>query len=206
MTQAVNLANFANSVDSSGGVAPTVLNAAVPITKGGTGQATASAARTALGVDYTTIFNIIYPVGSIYSNATNGTNPATLLGFGTWVSLGAARTLVGYSSGDPLFGTAGNTGGSRDAITVSHTHTLSGLTTGSAGAHSHVTYWNYYDGGAGTGLIDPVNPGTGTYQVPTNTAGAHTHTLSGDIASTGSSGTNANLQPYLVVYMWQRTA
>lgn len=206
MTQAVNLANFANSLDSSGGVAPTVLNAAVPITKGGTGQATASAARTALGVDYTTIFNIIYPVGSIYSNATNGTNPATLLGFGTWVSLGAARTLVGYSSGDPLFGTAGNTGGSRDAITVTHTHTLSGLTTDSAGAHNHNTLWTYYSGGAGSGLIDPVNPGSGTYGVPTTTNGAHTHNLSGNIASAGQSGTDANLQPYLVVYMWQRTA
>jgi hypothetical protein len=25
-------------------------------------------------------------------------------------------------------------------------------------------------------------------------------------ASTGSSGTNANLQPYITVYMWKRTA
>lgn len=50
MTQAVNLANFANYLDSSGGVSPNALNAPVPISKGGTGQTSASAARTALGL------------------------------------------------------------------------------------------------------------------------------------------------------------
>lgn len=50
MTQAVNLANFANNLDSSGGVSPSALNAPVPVTKGGTGSATAAGARTALGL------------------------------------------------------------------------------------------------------------------------------------------------------------
>ena len=36
-----------------------------------------------------------YPVGSVYMNASNSTNPATLLGFGTWVALGEGRVLVG---------------------------------------------------------------------------------------------------------------
>lgn len=45
MTQAMNLANFANSLDSSGGVPPTQLNSPVPISKGGTNASTASAAR-----------------------------------------------------------------------------------------------------------------------------------------------------------------
>jgi hypothetical protein len=49
MTQAINLANFSNSLDSSGGVPPTQLNAVVPISKGGTNASTASAARTNLG-------------------------------------------------------------------------------------------------------------------------------------------------------------
>jgi hypothetical protein len=30
--------------------------------------------------------------------------------------------------------------------------------------------------------------------------------VSGTTGSTGSSGTGANLQPYVVVYMWNRTA
>lgn len=50
MTQAMNLANFANSLDSSGGVPPTQLNSVVPISKGGTNASTASAARTNLGL------------------------------------------------------------------------------------------------------------------------------------------------------------
>ncbi len=37
MTQAMNLANFSNYLDTSGQVAPTVLNATVPVSKGGTG-------------------------------------------------------------------------------------------------------------------------------------------------------------------------
>lgn len=50
MTQAVNLANFANNLDSSGGVNPSALNAAVPISKGGTNATTAANARTNLGL------------------------------------------------------------------------------------------------------------------------------------------------------------
>ena len=42
MTQAMNLANFSNYLDTSGQVAPTVLNAAVPISKGGTGSTAAT--------------------------------------------------------------------------------------------------------------------------------------------------------------------
>jgi hypothetical protein len=34
----------------------------------------------------------------------------------------------------------------------------------------------------------------------------HTHTVNGNTASNGASGTNANMPPYQVVYMWNRTA
>ena len=200
MTQAVNLANFANNLDSSGGVSPNALNAPTPISKGGTGASTAAGAATALAAAFG---NLLFPVGSIYTNASDGTNPATLLGFGTWTSLGAGRMLVGYSSGDPLFGTAGNTGGSRDAITVAHTHTISG-TTGADGSHFHTVPGYQLDTLSGGGISRyTVNTG-GT--VNTSTIGTHTHTFSGTTASTGASGTNANLPPYLTVYMWQRVS
>jgi hypothetical protein len=76
---------------------------------------------------------LLYPVGSIYTNATVSTNPATLLGFGTWTAFGAGRVMVGFDSGNALFDTAEETGGSADAITVSHTHTATVTDPG----HSH---------------------------------------------------------------------
>lgn len=148
------------------------------------------------------IFNALHPVGSIYINATNATNPGTLLGFGTWTAFGAGRVPVGFDAGNPLFDTAEETGGSADAITVSHTHTFS-ATTSSNGAHSHFIN-GYYPGGDSVSgfqsLANASNP------VNTDTQGAHTHTVSGTTGSTGSSGTNANYQPYITVYMWKRTA
>ena len=63
-----------------------------------------------------------YPIGSIYMNAGVATNPATLLGFGTWAAFGAGRVIVGFNAGDTLFDTLEETGGSKDAVVGSHTH------------------------------------------------------------------------------------
>ena len=57
-----------------------------------------------------TINNLVYPVGSIYINATVATNPATLLGVGTWVAYGEGRVPVGKASSG-TFNTLGATGG-----------------------------------------------------------------------------------------------
>lgn len=148
-----------------------------------------------------------YPVGSIYINASNSTNPATLLGFGTWTAFGAGRVMVGFNASDPLFDTAEETGGSKDAITVSHTHTG---TTASSGNHQHTSNDTVIrvqigtdNGVAYAGYSTTVNA-TNITTTPVAEAGAHTHTFT--TASSGSSGTNANLQPYITVYMWKRTA
>ena len=148
-----------------------------------------------------------YPVGSIYINAAVDTNPATLLGFGTWTAFGAGRVLVGQDTGDSSFNTLQETGGSKDAIVVSHTHTG---TTGSGGSHNHNWAAGEYAGGNdyGTNLLGVNNSyasGSGASQnMTTSTVSDHTHTFT--TGSTGSSGTNANLQPYIVVKMWRRTA
>jgi hypothetical protein len=146
----------------------------------------------------------LYPVGSIYTNATDNTNPATLLGFGSWSAFAAGRVMVGFNASNPLFDTAEETGGSADAIVVSHTHTG---TTNSDGAHQHTSSsgGGFIVGGV-VGSAANVEVGGAGYRIngETNSAGTHNHTFT--TGSTGSSGTNANYQPYITVYMWKRTA
>lgn len=151
----------------------------------------------------------LYPVGSLYLNATNSTNPATLLGFGTWVAFGAGRMPVGFNAADPLFDSAEETGGSKDAVVVSHTHTG---TTAGVGDHNHALiqgreFTPAYGANEGIGIGNyPLESGRGSSEWTNTTqgAGAHSHTFTTN--STGSSATNANLPPYITVYMWKRTA
>jgi hypothetical protein len=136
--------------------------------------------------------NLFYPVGSIYTS-TVATNPGTLLGFGTWTAFAAGRTIIGNGGGY----TAGNTGGSADAIVVSHSHTATSTVTDSGHVHSIGGGFGA-SGFGGNALLN----GSGV-----NSASATTGvTVATSVASTGASGTNANLPPYIVVYMWQRTA
>ena len=79
----------------------------------------------------------LYPVGTIYTS-TVATNPASTFGFGTWEAFGAGKVLVGQDTGDTSFDTLGETGGSKNAIVVEHTHTVSASgTTEGGGSHSH---------------------------------------------------------------------
>ncbi len=127
-----------------------------------------------------------YPVGSLYMNASNSTNPATLLGFGTWSAFGEGRVLIGIDSSDTDFDTAEETGGSKthtltEAQLPSHRHTI-GSTDSSAG----------FGGAAGNQeFVQDAGSGIGT---PCNTS------------FTGSGQAHTIVQPYIVVYMWKRTA
>jgi hypothetical protein len=183
-----------------------------------TAQAGSTAPNQAFGTNNTSIANTafvqaalqaLHPIGSIYINATNSANPATYFGFGTWTAFGAGRVPVGFDASDPLFDTAEETGGSKDAIVVSHSHT-----TGSAGSASGSINTATGDFGniqSASGVFSTSGSlpsrsqgtaGTGSFDTATLAIPDHTHTVS----TTGSSGTNANLQPYITVYMWKRTA
>lgn len=144
----------------------------------------------------------LHPVGSIYINATNSTNPGTLLGFGTWTAFGAGRVPVGFNASNPLFDTAEETGGSADAIVVSHNHTATTSITDPGHTHSINAYQAGYDVPNDRVAGDAWNTPT-TYNTNSATTGI---TASTTVASSGSSGTNANYQPYITVYMWKRTA
>jgi hypothetical protein len=99
---------------------------------------------------------------------------------------GAAKTNV--------TGSYAQSGGSKDAIVVSHTHTFS-ASTNTAGDHNHTI--SASGGEYAAGQQDHfTTDGVSVYSRNTGNAGSHSHTVSGTTASSGSSGTNANLPPY----------
>ncbi len=128
-----------------------------------------------------------YPVGAIFLGAV-ATNPATLLGFGTWVAIAAGRVLVGLNAVDPDFDTVGETGGAK---TVAAAGTVSAPTfTGNAvAAASTAATPDLVAADVTAAGVSPVTTATGTVSAPTFT-GSPTSVV----------------QPYYVVYMWRRTA
>lgn len=157
----------------------------------------------------------IYPVGSIYMSV-NATNPSTYFG-GTWVAWGSGRVPVGINTSDTNFSTVEKTGGSATVTLTasqmpSHTHTFTGssATTSSNGAHTHTLNLNKtaWSGSGGSRVVVDSTDYTALTNNKTSSNGAHTHTLTakGSNANTGGGGSHTNLQPYIVCYMWKRTA
>lgn len=140
----------------------------------------------------------VYPVGSLYINASVATNPGTLLGFGTWEAFGQGRVLVGKDISG-TFATAGATGGAKthtlsnaELPALSGTVVMHGGSTGSA-------LWSP------TGIFSTSSVVTGKYKGWGTEVDAASSLSSLNI-SIGSGSAHNNLQPYIVTYMWKRTA
>lgn len=133
------------------------------------------------------LLDVFYPVGTIYES-TKPDNPSTFMG-GTWSRFGNGRVLVGVDENDADFNTVNKTGGEKSHVLTinempSHTHTDS---TSVKKASAELT---------GFGL--------------TQTSGFQDRVIvSSSGTSSGATGGNQahnNLQPYVTVYRWQRTA
>ena len=153
----------------------------------------------------------IYPVGSIYMS-TVSTNPATLFGFGTWEAMPAGRVLL--AQGKSSWGTtynAGSSGGeATHQLTVgelpSHGHSASTNTTGNH-THTHPGWKmgegiRHQDGCSAIPQRGDQGGYNGTYTF--STAGNHSHTIT--VNNTGSNTAHNNMQPFIVTYIWRRTA
>ena len=139
-----------------------------------------------------------YPVGSIYMNASNSANPNAIFGFGTWAALAPGRVLIGAGTGTDVnsiertFSAEGFGGEYIHTLSVNeipgHKH-KNGINSGSG-----IFVYNFTtDGIPGTSNAQVTQAGgSGGYQ-------GYTETVGGGAAHT-------NIQPYLTVYMWVRTA
>lgn len=161
------------------------------------------------------VLKAVYPVGSVYVNATDATSPATLLGFGTWTAFGAGRVMVGQDTGDTDFDTLEETRGSK--ILQQHSHKVNppATNTGNQSAnHSHLAGYSTgskgfaIPNGAFHDVLFSVNQTGSRNESSGDNSGNHLHSV--DIAEFDSgnagTGTAGNIQPSIVVKMWKRTA
>lgn len=154
------------------------------------------------------VYGAIYPVGSVYINADDDTNPSQLLGFGTWTLFSTGRMLVGFDEAQEEFNAAGKEGGTKEeTLSVNqipaHSHTG---TTNSGGSHSHsYTRHNRYEKAIVYPGVDQTHGfNDGGSSASTSSAGSHTHSFTTN--NRGGGAAHNNLPPFTTVYMWKRTA
>lgn len=126
------------------------------------------------------------PVGSYYINETDSTNPATLLGYGTWTAV-QDYWLVG--AGGTY--TAGSTYGS-----LTHAHTLDD------------DAWAYMYAGS-TGVVSTAIAGVPSWNSEYNNAATRSNATTARTNGTplgGTTNTGSSLPPTKAVYIWKRTA
>lgn len=185
--------------------------------------------------DINTVLNSIYSIGDIHISTSN-VNPSSKFG-GTWELFGTGKTLVGVDTAQTEFNTVEKTGGHKSLQSHNHqidinsggggahTHSVS-ITSSSAGSHTHHLYgafdgFSYQAHTAGAVKNQEYSSFTKDYSSNEwiKSAGAHTHSVSGNTGSGGShshsvygytenigDGNAQNLQPYITVYMWKKTA
>ena len=173
----------------------------------------ASAIHTHTSSDITDLYNLIYPIGSIYLSV-NSVDPSTLFG-GTWEKIKDKFLL---SDGDTY--SIGSTGGeATHTLTIdempSHNHSA---ISDSNGDHNHslVSITGYDDhnfiNGTGEFLIQNSDTTMGWSSAvntslkygSTGNAGSHSHSLT--VNSTGGSQPHNNMPPYLTINVWKRVA
>jgi microcystin-dependent protein len=137
-----------------------------------------------------TIYAALFAVIGTTFGAGDGTTTFNLPDFDNRLPIGAGDLYA-----------VGATGGSKDAIVVSHTHTDSG--------HSHSTYGSEsgYRHAVRAG-VDAIIDGSSGSSSPDDAhynASSRTDSATANISTTGVSGTDANLPPYLSVYFIIKT-
>ena len=128
------------------------------------------------------ILEVIYPAGAVYISFST-VEPEIIFGFGVWERI-EGQFLLGSSADYPF----GSTGGSADAVVVSHSHTYSRkyvLTT-----DDNPVDKNSKAGETGTKVPNLLQSNGSIYR--------------NYIKDSGEDGTGKNMPPYIAVNMWMR--
>ncbi|XBG72185.1 DUF859 family phage minor structural protein [Enterococcus cecorum] len=129
-----------------------------------------------------TLLDMFYPVGAIFITTVN-TNPSSYMG-GSWVRFGNGQTLVGVNESDEDFNSAQKSGGSKShTIDYENLPPRTGLQVNWKGGLTSYSEWKSGNLAKGTWIM------SNAY----------------DTQSPFSKAIS-NLQPYITVYMWRRTA
>ena len=150
-----------------------------------------------------------WPVNSIFLGYT-ATSPAVLLGGGTWARISQSRFLVGQGS-DTDFDTLGETGGEKNhtltaAEMPSHSHSNGSYAAGLAGGHTHSVDFSSATGSSSGNIPRGTTTTFNSTASPVHSDGNHTHDVTGTSGAAGGGDPHNNLPPYLVIYIWRRTA
>lgn len=149
--------------------------------------------------DWAAIMNLVYPVGIVVTFGVS-TNPATLLGVGTWTAI-EGKVIVGKASAG-TFNTLDATGGAEtvtlDATMMpAHRHRATSQTSTTVSDNCD----GFKSGNPGVGFGSPqFSPNQSVTWYDTDAQGNQL------LENTGGGGAHNNLQPYIVKYVWQRTA
>jgi hypothetical protein len=152
-----------------------------------------------------------YPVGSIYMNV-NPANPATLIGFGTWVRWAVGRMPIGVDPANPRYDASEEAGGA-ERVTLAwhesglrdHAHNVQGNTGGSQ-VNADMTTDDAASNPVGNATIDRAQTGGGTRTI---TGSNHAHFFnvnSGGSGNYDAINSHENMPPFVACYIWKRTA
>lgn len=136
-------------------------------------------------IDTAALLATIYPVGAVYNGGSNSTNPATLLGFGTWVAYAAGRAMIGVGTGTDINAVNLVVAGGAEAGEYEHTQLV-----GEMFKHGHDS--------------DMTEDGGNSADKPERGSGASSGIMTTDLVG-GTDAMNVT-NPYIGTYLWERTA
>jgi microcystin-dependent protein len=155
-----------------------------------------------------------FPVGSVFLSVVS-TDPASMLGYGTWTAIATGQMLVGFDAGDVDFNAAEKVGGAKTATLATanlpiHNHPVVDP------GHNHIQNPHNHpiSGGSSDDTSAPfTGPDASTSTSTTFTGGVGNSTATNNsnttgisVGNTGSGAAFSVMNPFFCVYIWKRVS